>query len=197
MRHAARLAAPILLMFAAAVPFAASAVHAQAPDAKALLAAQREALAPFAYMDGVWRGDAWTMLPTGGRHEVIQTERIGPFLDGAVKVMEGRGYDADGTVSFNALGILSFDPMKKAYTIRSYAQGRSGDFTVTPTADGFVWEIEAGPMTIRYTGTVKDGTWHEVGDRIMPGGEPVRFFEMTLKRVGDTTWPAGDPVPMK
>src|SRR5436853_6644452 len=30
----------------------------------------------------------------------------------------------------------------------------------------------------------KDGAWREVGDRIMPGKEPVRFFEMNLKRVG-------------
>jgi preprotein translocase subunit SecE len=36
--------------------------------------------------------------------------------------------------------------------------------------------------------------WHEVGERIMPGKDPVRFFEMTLKRVSDTTWPAGGAV---
>lgn len=197
MRIVTRLAALAPVMLVALVPSFPVTAHAQAPDALALLAAQRQALAPFAYMDGVWRGDAWTLLPSGERHEVTQTERIGPFLDGAVKVMEGRGYDANGTVSFNALGILSFDPAKKAFSIHSYAQGRSGDFKFTPNADGFTWEIEAGPMTIRYTGTVKDGTWHEVGDRIMPGGEPMRFFEMTLKRVGDTDWPAGNPVPMK
>ena len=28
----------------------------------------------------------------------------------------------------------------------------------------------------------------------MPGKEPVRFFEMNLKRVGDTTWPAGGAI---
>ena len=45
-------------------------------------------------------------------------------------------------------------------------------------------------MTIRYTATIKGGSWLEVGDRILPGKEPVRFFEMNLKRIGDTTWPA-------
>lgn len=34
----------------------------------------------------------------------------------------------------------------------------------------------------------------EVGDRIMQGKEPVRFFEMNLKRVGDTNWPAAAAV---
>ena len=49
-------------------------------------------------------------------------------------------------------------------------------------------------MTIRYTAVVKDGVWREVGDRIAPDKEPVRFFEMTLKRVGHTDWPAGGAI---
>jgi hypothetical protein len=68
---------------------------------------------------------------------------------------------------------------------------------IKPTGDGYVWEIPAGPATIRYTAVIKDGTLHEVGDRIVPGKDPVRFFDMTLKRVGDTDWPAGGAIPMK
>lgn len=146
-------------------------------------------------MDGVWRGPAMTVEAGGAKHEITQTERVGPMLDGAVKVVEGRGYAADGSVAFNALGIISYDPAQQAYSMRSYAMGNAGDFALTPTADGFTWDIPAGPMTIRYTAVIKDGTWHEVGDRIMPGMEPVRFFEMTLTHVGDTTWPAGESVP--
>lgn len=44
-------------------------------------------------MDGVWRGDGWTVLGNGQKHSVTQTERIGPFLGGSVKVIEGRGYE--------------------------------------------------------------------------------------------------------
>ncbi|HET6349423.1 MAG TPA: DUF1579 domain-containing protein [Candidatus Krumholzibacteria bacterium] len=174
-----------------------SAMHsrAQAPD-PAAIAAQKDAMKPLSMLDGVWRGPAWTLLPSG-RHEVTQTERVGPFLDGAVRVMEGRGYDADGTVTFNAFATLSFDPATKKYTLHSYAMGRTGDFTVTPTADGYMWEIPAGPMTIRYTATIKDGTWHEVGERVMQGKDPVQFFEMNLKRVGDTDWPAAGAIPPK
>ena len=183
----------LLLGLVAAVP---AALAQGRPDPAKLLAAQREALAKLAFMDGVWRGPATTVEPGRGEtHEITQTERVGPMLDGAVKVIEGRGYAADGSVAFNALGIVSYDPGKQAYTMRSYAMGNAGDFALTPTADGFTWEIPAGLMTIRYSAVIKDGTWHEVGDRIMPGSEPVRFFEMTLTRVGDTTWPAGEFVP--
>ena len=192
-RH--RLSAVALLLAIAAFP---SRVSAQGrPDPAALIAAQREAMVPLAFMDGAWRGTASTTLPTGEKHQVTQTERIGPFLDGSVKVIEGRGYDSEGKVSFNALGIVSYNSDKRAYTMHSHAQGYAGDFGLTPSAGGYTWEIPAGPMVIRYTAVIKDGVWHEVGERIVPGKEPVRFFEMNLTRIGDTTWPAGDPVSPK
>ena len=170
---------------------------AQAPPSPAvLIAAQREAMRPLARMDGVWRGDAWTILRSGERHAITQTERIGPFLDGSIKVVEGRGYDADGKVSFNAFGVISYDPATKAYTLHSYAQGRAGDFPLVPNADGYVWEIPAGPMKIRYTAVIKPDTWREIGEYISAGKDPVQFFEMNLKKVGETVWPAAGAIPM-
>jgi hypothetical protein len=176
---------------------AAPALAQGRPDSAALLAAQKDALKAFAAMDGVWRGPAWTILPNGEKHAITQTERIGPFLDGAVKVLEGRGYDADGKVTFNAFGTISFSPAKSAYTLHSHAMGSVGDFAFKPTPDGYTWEIPAGPTTIRYTAVIKDGTLKEVGDRLEPGRDPVRFFEMTLTRIGDTMWPAAGVVPPK
>lgn len=183
-----------------AMGIALHAIHGgaqQRPDPAALLAAQRDAMATFAFMDGVWRGSATTVLPSGVTHAIVQTERIGPFLGGAVKVIEGRGYDPDGGTSFNSFGILSYNAATKSYSMRSYAMGHSGDFAVQRTADGFSWEIPAGPATIRYSAVVKDGVWHEVGDRIPAGQAAVRFFEMKLTRVGDTDWPAAGAVAPK
>ncbi|HKO99417.1 MAG TPA: hypothetical protein VJU86_20625 [Pyrinomonadaceae bacterium] len=183
-----------IFLLACSIPVLAQQGH----DPAALIAAQREAMAPLAMMDGVWRGPAWTILPSGQKHSITQTERIGPFLDGSVKVLEGRGYEADGKVTFNALGILSYNPATRAYTLHSHAHGRSGDFPLKTTADGYVWETPGGGnATVRYTAVIKDGNWHEVGDRIVPGQAPVRFFEMTLKRIGDNTWPAAGAVPHK
>jgi len=163
-------------------------------DPATVIAAQRDAMKSLAFMDGIWRGKASTVLQSGQKHVITQTERIGPFLDGSVKVIEGRGYDSAGHVTFNAFGTISYDPAKKAYTLHSYAQGNVGDFVLTPRADGYVWEIPAGQMTIRYTAIVRDGTWNEVGDRLTPGKEPVRFFEMNLTRIGDTVWPVAGTV---
>jgi hypothetical protein len=167
------------------------------PSPTALIAAQRDAMLRLAYMDGVWRGPAWTILPSGEKRTFTQTERIGPFLDGSVKVIEGRGYDPDGKVTFNAFGTISFNSATKVYTLHSHAMGNVGDFVLALTSDGYTWDIPAGPMTIHYTAVIKDGAWREVGDRIVSGKDPVRFFEMNLKRVGDTDWPAAGAISPK
>ena len=169
---------------------------AQAPD-PARITAQKQAMVPLAMMDGVWRGPAWTMLPSG-RHEVTQTERIGPFLGGSVKVIEGRAYNADGSVGFNALGIISFDPTTSHYTLHSYALGQSGDFPLELKPDGYVWQIPTGPgAVIRYTATITKDHWREVGERVAGTSPPMHIFEMNLTRVGDSGWPSADPVPMR
>ncbi|MDB5704865.1 MAG: hypothetical protein JWN66_1981 [Sphingomonas bacterium] len=170
----------------ALAPFTGAAAQVADP---AMIDAERAAIARLDWMNGTWRGPAATQMP-GGEHKVTQTERIGNFLGGTVKVVEGKGFNPDGSVGFNAFAVISYDPGTKAYTFRSYAQGRAGTFTITPTGNGYVWEIPAGPMTLRYTATLESGKWHEVGDRVMPGQPPQRFFDMTLTRVGDTDWPA-------
>jgi hypothetical protein len=199
MKDSAYLARFSLILFILSLIATAASltVSAQRPDPAALISAERDAMKALATMDGVWRGPAWTILPSGQKHNITQTERIGLFLDGSIRVIEGRGYNEDGTVSFNAFGVIFYDPATKTYKLHSHAQGQTGDFVFKPTADGYEWDIPAGPMTIHYSAVIKDGTLREVGDRIMPGKEPVRFFEMNLKRVGDTDWPGAGAIPMK
>ena len=110
--------------------------------------------------------------------------------------IEGRGYEADGTLSFNAFAVISYDPDRKAYSMRSYSAGRMGDYPIAPTPTGFTWEIPAGPqMNIRYEATVKDGVWTEVGTRVPKNdGAPVRFIEFSVTRLRDSSWPAAGVV---
>ncbi len=185
---------PIVALALSAICLAAT---AQQPDTAALVASQIAAIKAFAMLDGAWRGPAFVLQPDGSRLTFVQTERIGPMLGGSIRIIEGRGYDDAGGVRFNAFGIVSFDPATRAYSLHSHAQGHVGDFAFVPTGDGYRWEIPLGPATIRYVATVKDGELYEVGERIVAGREPLRIFEMRLKRIGDVDWPAGGAIAPK
>lgn len=159
------------------------------PDQHRLMAAQQHALLRFSFLDGVWSGQAVTVMPNGKRQSIAQTERISPFLQGSVKLIEGHSYHPDGKARYAASGTISFNPANQVYVMHSYVQGHVGDYVLTPMAEGFRWEVPAGPMIVRYTAHIRDGVWHEVGERIEAGKEPVRFFEMKLLRTGDSSRP--------
>lgn len=157
-------------------------------------AKQREALSKLARFDGEWRGSATYRTPSGETYRMVQTERVGPMLDGAIRVIEGRGHGPDGKLVFNAFAIVSYDPQTKAYTMRSYAGGEANDFPLRVIDDGIEWEIPGGTATTRYRATVRDGRWEEIGERLVAGQPAQPFFEMTLERLGDSDWPAGGAV---
>ena len=138
------------------------------------VAAQKRAVAAFSFLDGVWVGPGWILQPSGEKVEFTQAERIGPMLDGLTRVIEGRGYGKGGQTTFNALGVISYDERSGRYEFRAYShKGQVGTFEIKLTAPGaYQWEIPAGPAVIRYSTTVKDGVWHEVGDHVAPGRPP-------------------------
>lgn len=186
-----------LLLVTPALLAAGTARAVGAADTEAL-AAQRQAMQALAMLDGVWRGPATAYQPGGGTIEMTQTERAGNMLGGTIKVVEGRGHHADGSVGFNAFAVIAYSPQTRRYTMRSWAQGRSGEFAVEPRPDGFVWFVPAGPgATVRFTATVKNGVWHEVGEYLAEGKPPVKTMEMRLQRLGDTRWPEEGAVPAR
>jgi hypothetical protein len=156
------------------------------------LAAQREAMKALAFMDGTWRGRAQTdAMPAG----FVHTERAGPLLDGTVKLIEGRSYDEKGATRFNAFAIISYDPARRSYSMRSHAMGYAGDFPLTVRPDGYSWTQPAGPgAVIRYTATVNGTEWTEVGERSAGDAPPKKVFEMRVRRIGATDWPGAGAV---
>lgn len=189
----------ILASAVVAVLLSATGAAAQVPAQPTGTEAQRQALSALDFMDGEWRGEAMVQHPGGEPVTLTQTERVGAMLGGSIKVIEGRGYAADGSTEFNAMAVLSWNEREGRYNFRSWANGYSGDYKFERTDDGFRWETPAGPNArVVYVATVKDGVWHEVGDFITEGQPPRRMIEMTLRRIGDSTWPAGgavDPTP--
>jgi hypothetical protein len=89
---------------------------------------------------------------------------------------------------FNALAAIHYDPATRQYRMRTYrAEGQSVDPEFTLTDTGFVWQFSPAKskVRVRYTGTVKDGTWHELGEVSTDGTTWNKFLEMNLKRVKD------------
>lgn len=185
------------LALAAAISLLPVAAAAQQAD-PAVAAERHAAMERLGFLHGVWVGPASGMNPDGTRYAVTQTERMGPMLGGDILVIEGRGYEEDGSTGFNAFAVISYDANGDKYEIRSYAQGYAGTFPLTPTDDGFVWEVPAGPGVMRFTATVAGDHYREVGVFVMPGQPERPSFEMNLIRRGDTDWPAAgavDPTP--
>lgn len=150
---------------------------------------------PLSFMFGEWVGTASGVAPDGTSYSVVQTERVGPILDGEVVVIEGRGFGDNGATAFNAFAVVSRSGADGSWEIRSYANGRAGTFPFEPKADGFVWSTPAGPNAhMRYTATIEGDRWSQVGEYVAEGAEPRQVFEMDLTRVAQTTWPNGDPV---
>ena len=186
------------LVFAAALLAAPAGVQAQTAPSHNGSEAQRAAIDRLAFLDGEWRGEA-TIHGPQGEMILTQTERVGSMLGGSIKVIEGRGYAADGSTQFNAMATVSWDARAGRYGFRSYAQGFSGDYPFEVTEDGFRWETPAGPgAKIEYVAVVRDRVWHEVGTWVAEGQPRRQIIEMRLTRIGDTDWPAGgavDPTP--
>lgn len=158
----------------------------------ALPAAAQDAagpLAPFAWMDGRWRGEARVMT-RNGPVTITQTERSGELLGGRVRLVEGKGYNPDGSIGFNALGVIA--PMTEGgFEMRSWTLEAAGAFPIEVAGQGFRWETPGGPnAVIRYSATFDGTTWTEVGQRVAEGQPPMEIFRMVLTRVDDTDWPA-------
>jgi hypothetical protein len=150
-------------------------------------------LAAFDWMDGRWRGEA-RFLTESGFETFIQTERSGEMLGGRVRVVEGKGYDANGAVVFNALGIIA-PTSGGGYEMRSWTLEREGSFPVEVEGGKVSWEFPAGPGAIvRYEAALVDGKWVEVGHRLAEGRPPLEIMRMELSRIGDNDWPAAGAV---
>ncbi|MEA3051336.1 MAG: hypothetical protein QOG72_239 [Sphingomonadales bacterium] len=157
-------------------------------DPPSRIEAERKAMEKLAFLDGAWRGEAQT-----DTRKILHTERAGSLLGGSIRLIEGHSYENEGKTGFNALGIISYDPVKHSYSMHSYAMGFASDFPLEVRPDGYSWTLPQGPGgPVRYTATVKNGEWVEIGERIAGGA---KVFEMRLRRIGPGGWPAEGAVP--
>jgi hypothetical protein len=162
----------------------ATQLSAQMPDGSA----NRAAIEKLSFMIGSWRGDAWQMQGPGNRVETRMHEVVTLGPGGAVLLVEGKGEipgegGSDGRVVHHAFGIISFDPGRNSYTLRSYlANGMLGDFDLVPVEGGVMWSREVPGGRIRYTAKYGNGEWHEIGEFSRDGTTWSKMMEMRLKK---------------
>ena len=184
----------IYLVAGAALGAAAIPAQAQMRTDPAVIAEQKAAIAKLDTLRGEWRGTA-TITSPAGTLKLVQTERVGPMLDGTVMVVEGRGTDETGKLVFNAFAVISYDAATDEYAMTSWTDGRSGKFPFAVTDKGFDWKVPLpNGATIQYSAILADGKWVEIGSYVGQGTPPVEFAKLDVQRVGDTDWPAAGAV---
>ena len=87
--------------------------------------AQRTAMKKLGFLVGDWSGEASVLRSPGQFAELAQTESAQFRLDGLVLVIEGVGRtQADGKLSLQALGLISFDDETGTYRMRAFNDRR-------------------------------------------------------------------------
>lgn len=152
----------------------------EAPDKGAHQAAMQK----LSFLAGEWEGSG--SIAMGPQHEAFtQKERIQFKHDGTLLLIEGNGTSPKtGATVHDALAVVTFDPKSGGYKFRSFAAvGRFADTEGSVTGNTFVWHLNIGPQgRVRYTITVENGVWREIGERSADGVAWAPFFEMTLRR---------------
>ncbi|MEO9473900.1 MAG: hypothetical protein ABJG41_00125 [Cyclobacteriaceae bacterium] len=157
---------------------------AQGPDFSKEVKAK---VADFDFMIGTWTGTGEMMMPGGSSTSNVR-EVISYKAGKTVIQMEGLGTidlpNGETKVVHDALGVLSYDFFQKKYKLNSFiSKGMQTEANIELKGDGkAVWWFDAGGMTIRYTLSVADGKWNEIGERSPDGEIWTKFFEMNLVR---------------
>ena len=149
-------------------------------------AAESAEMKALSWLVGQWEGEGWIQTGPGGRQAFRGVESVESRLSGEVLVIEGRHFAADATdrLVHNAVALVSYDASRNGYRFYAKTVGRPPVDARAEVEDGvFVWFLDIPNGEIRYRiRETEAGEWHEVGERAIPSGEWVPFFEMTLHR---------------
>lgn len=172
----------LLLIFASLIGSFAFAQNPYQPKKETI-----EAIQKIAFINGNWEGSGWIQMGPE-RHTFTQKETIATKVNGTVIQIDGLGLDEkDPNITVHqAFAIISYDITKSQYLMKAFRGDGAqidADFKLLDSQTiewGFTHPM-AGKM--RYTITVKNNTWVEVGEMSRDGGKTwTKFFEMTLTK---------------
>ncbi len=159
-------------------------ISAQMPDFSKEV---QSAMSKISVMEGKWKGEGWRMNPDGSKDNSNVLEIIQFRLEKSVLLVEGLGTNDAGKIVHNALGIISFNPMTKQYSMKSFlSNGLSTEatFEVIESNKSFHWWFkDARGGTIKYKITIMDNNWNEVGEYSFDGVNWRKILEMNIKKV--------------
>lgn len=146
-----------------------------------------EAMRKVSFLAGRWEGSGWFQMGPGPKEEFTQSEVVEPKLDGAILLVEGIGTSKANPQKqlHHALAVIAYDPVAMEYRFSTFVAGRPPLSTQANVGENtFIWAFQPQPNTnIRYTITVNDGTWHEIGEYSADAKSWRQFFEMRLKKL--------------
>ena len=194
-----------VLVFAAVIAFAGVVSFAQQHPPHAPGSPQRPPAAPLpdlkatplAKFIGTWEGESKTSMPgppgsAPQSHVAKAVEKAQWKLGGSAIMVEGHGTIKDPATGqertvHDALGLMRFDPRTRSLRFIGFrANEPTVDAELQVLENGDLrWAMEPAPgRSVRFTITLTDDTWKEVGEFSPDGGATWhKMLEMNLKRV--------------
>lgn len=159
-------------------------VSAQMPDFSKEV---QSAMAQLSVMEGKWKGTGWRLNPDGSKSTSNIEENLVYKLDKTVFLVEGIGTLDNGTVVHHALGFITFNPMTKTYTMKSFlinGLSMEANFEIVESNRSFIWWFkDQRGGTIRYKVKFENNTWNEEGEYSRDGQTWFKTLEMSLAKV--------------
>ena len=148
--------------------------------------AQRAAMKKLGFLVGEWSGEASALRGPGQFVELTQTESVQFKLDGLVLAIEGVGRaKADGKLSLQALGLISFDDETGTYRMRAFNDGRwlETEVKLADGANSISWGFVLGEFkTTTVLRIDENGDWTEHGELVNGDRPPQKMMELKVRR---------------
>lgn len=131
---------------------------------------------------GHWEGEGYMIDQSRVKHEFTQVEDITFDLDSTIIYIKGVG-TSEGKIVHDARAIISPTDTAESFEFYSFlSDGRKGKFMMEKENNIIRWYIEADNGTIRYTITLSENNYHEIGE-FGYGDQWYPFLEMNLVKI--------------
>jgi hypothetical protein len=148
--------------------------------------AQRTAMKKLAFLVGEWSGEASVLRGPGQFVELAQTESAHFKLDGLVLMIEGVGRTkADGKLTLQALGLISFDDETGTFRMRAFNDGRwlETEVKLAEGGNSISWGFTLGEFKTKTVMRInEDGEWTEHGELIIGDRAPQKMMDLKVQR---------------